>query len=79
MILYLPRGRLIQGRPGIQHEIDPLLLQFLELQYPQRGGGGALQLGGERVISIDFGPQSVLDEIDGVNRVYDHSNGRGSR
>ncbi len=74
-----PRGRLIQGRPGIQHEIDPLLLQFLELQYPQRGGGGALQLGGERVISIDFGPQSVLDEIDGVNRVYDHSNGRGSR
>ncbi|UVW84451.1 C48 family peptidase [Wolbachia endosymbiont of Aedes albopictus] len=74
-----PRGRLIQDHPGIQHEIDPLLLQFLELQYPQRGGGGALQLGGERVISIDFGPQSALDEIDGVNRVYDCSNGRGSR
>ncbi|WP_319606914.1 C48 family peptidase [Wolbachia endosymbiont (group A) of Volucella inflata] len=75
-----PRGRLIQDHPGIQHEIDPLLLQFLGLQYPQRGGGGALQLGGERVISIDFGnPQSALDKIDGVSRVYNHSNGRGSR
>ncbi|WP_319803527.1 MULTISPECIES: C48 family peptidase [unclassified Wolbachia] len=74
------RSDLIQAHPGIQHEIDPLLLQFLGLQYPQRGGGGALQLGGERVISIDFGnPQSALDKIDGVSRVYDHSNGRGSR
>ncbi|WP_319803437.1 cytoplasmic incompatibility factor CifB [Wolbachia endosymbiont (group B) of Eucosma cana] len=72
------RSDLIQAHPGIQHEIDPLLLQFLGLQYPQRGGGGALQLGGERVISIDFGnPQSALDKIDGVSRVYDHSNGRG--
>nr|WP_320109377.1 Ulp1 family isopeptidase [Wolbachia endosymbiont (group A) of Hylaeus communis] len=75
-----PRGRLIQDHPGIQHEIDPLLLQFLGLQYPQRGGGGALQLGGERVISIDLGnPQSALDKIDGVSRVYNHSNSRGSR
>ncbi|XCA33290.1 MAG: Ulp1 family isopeptidase [Wolbachia endosymbiont of Polyergus mexicanus] len=74
------RSSFIQDHSGIQHEIDPLLLQFLGLQYPQRGGGGALQLGGERVISIDFGnPQSALDKIDGVNRVYDCSNGRGSR
>nr|AUV65245.1 CidB_I a/1 protein [Wolbachia endosymbiont of Culex pipiens] len=74
------RSDLIQAHPGIQHEIDPLLLQFLGLQYPQRGGGGALQLGGERVISIDFGnPQSALDKIDGVSRVYNHSNSRGSR
>ncbi|BEP31620.1 MAG: hypothetical protein WBIAU1_10980 [Wolbachia endosymbiont of Drosophila biauraria] len=74
-----PRSMLIQSRPGIQYEIDPLLLQFLELQCLQSGDGGALQLGGERVTSIDFDPQSVLNEIDGVNRVYDHSNDRGSR